>query len=81
MTVIAFAPGTSAIAGTDHFVVPTAMPEAPAAFDHSTRVTSTSSDALPPSASTLPDVTHVGASVGIKIVAVGGAASFDGTIR
>jgi hypothetical protein len=72
VTVIAFAPETSAIPVTPQLVVPAAVPDPPvAAFTHVTDVTAMLSEAVPPRSTLDDDVPYVGDEVGVVIVQTG----------
>jgi hypothetical protein len=77
VTVMAFAPDTSAIPVTLQLVVPAAVPEPPvAALTHVTDVTPTLSEAVPPRSTLEDDVAYVGEEVGEVIAHVGAAESY-----
>jgi hypothetical protein len=76
VTVMTFAPGTSAMALAVHVVVPVATPlVAFALLVQDTEVSSLSSDAVPPSVSMTNGVEYVGSVVGVVIAMLGAAAS------
>jgi hypothetical protein len=71
-TVSTLFPATSTTDAIVQLVVPLAVPEAPVAeFVHVTAVTPTLSDAVPPRASGVDAVAHVGDAVGVVIVHAG----------
>ena len=73
VAVITLEPGWSTIPDADQLVVPTAVPEPPALFDHVTAVSPPVPDvAVPPRVSGVVAVEKVGELVGIVIAMVGG---------
>jgi hypothetical protein len=77
VTVMAFAPDTSAMPVIVQLVVPEAVPDPPvAAFTHVIDVTPTLSDAVPPRSTLEDDVAYVGDTVGVVIVHVGEEESY-----
>ena len=81
VTVTMFLPSISDIPDIDQVAVPIAVPLPPAEFAHVTRLTPTSSEALPDMVINASAVSYVPAVVGDVIATVGAIVSLIVTVR